>query len=50
MMAVRINVVRSRNKESADMKGWMIECTMGTVPVASRNNMIQHIVEWENTG
>jgi len=48
--AVDTKVMRRRNKEREERKGWMIDWMRGTVPVADKNKMMEHNREWEKTG
>ena len=50
MTAVKINVIRSNNKERVDRKGCTIDCTSGKVRVADRKSRMEQMKEWENIG
>ena len=48
--AVNRKVMRRRNNERKERNGWMIDWTIGRVPVADRNKIIEHSREWEKRG
>ena len=48
--AVNMKVMRRRNNQREERKGWIIDWTRGRVRVADKNKMMEHTREWEKRG